>query len=114
MAYSLSGADAALFTITSDTIEEDDLGRGGQIAVKAGTKLDYETKKKSYMVTVKATDPGDLSASIDVTIKVTNVDEAPEEVTGDARKDYPENGTGQVAIGTGRRTLRGGRSTGRY
>ena len=30
------------------------------------------------MVTVTATDPGGLSDSVDVTIKVTNVDEGPE------------------------------------
>ena len=79
---SLSGDDAAFFTITSDTtIEDDDSGRGGQIMVKAGTKLDYEAKS-TYMVTVKATDPDDLSASIDVTIKVTNVNEAPKIIVG--------------------------------
>ena len=38
--------------------------------------LDYETKK-SYMVTVTARDPEGLSSSVDVTIKVTDVDEAP-------------------------------------
>ena len=48
------------------------------------------------MVTVTATDPDGLSASIDVTIKVTDVNEAPD-VTGDATKDYTENGTGSVA-----------------
>ena len=92
LTYSLSRADAALFTITNDTAEN---ARGGQITVKAGTELNYETKP-TYMVTVKATDPDGLSASIDVTIKVTNVDEAPE-VTGDAKKDYLENGTRDVA-----------------
>ena len=84
LTYSLSGADMGSFTITSDMSAAD---RGGQIAVKAGTKLNYETKS-TYMVTVTATDPGGLNDSIDVTITVKNVDEAPE-VTGDAKKDYP-------------------------
>ena len=39
----------------------------GQLQTKA--KLDYEAKN-SYMVTVTATDPNGLSATIDVTIKV--------------------------------------------
>ena len=40
------------------------------------TKLDYE-RKTSYMVTVMATDPSLASATIDVTIMVTDVNEAP-------------------------------------
>ena len=69
--------------------------------VKAGTKLNYETKP-TYMVTVTATDPGGLSASIDVTIKVTNVDEAPEiiagglAISGPSGLRYAENGTDLV------------------
>ena len=55
------------------------------------------------MVTVTATDPNGLSASIDVTIKVTDVDEAPKiivgglVVTGTGDIDYAENGMGMVA-----------------
>ena len=55
------------------------------------------------MVTVTATDPNGLSASIDVTIKVTGVDEAPKiivgglVVTGTGDIDYAENGMGMVA-----------------
>ena len=45
--------------------------------VKTATKLNLEAKA-TYMVTVTATDPGNLSDSVDVTIKVTEVDEAPE------------------------------------
>ena len=94
LTYSLSRTDASSFDITSDT-DTGDGDRGGQISVKAGVKLDYETKS-SYMVTVTATDSDNLSASIDVTIKVTDMDEEPM-VTGDAEKDYQENGTRMVA-----------------
>ena len=59
LTYTLGGADAASFDIVRAT---------GQLKTKA--KLDYETKK-SYMVTVTATDPDGASASIDVTIMVT-------------------------------------------
>ena len=97
LTYSLSGADMSSFTITSDTSDADN-DRGGQIAVKAGTKLDHEDKA-TYMVTVTATDPGGLDASIDVTITVGDIDEAPE-VTGDATKDYAENGDEVVATYT--------------
>ena len=83
--YTLSGADAALFSV----------GSPGQIKVKTGTKLDFETRT-TYMVTVTATDSFSDSASIDVTITVTDADEAPD-VTGDATKEYAENGTGSVA-----------------
>ena len=47
-------------------------------------------------MTVTATDSDNLSASIDVTITVIDMNEAPE-VTGDAEKDYPENQTRDVA-----------------
>ena len=49
---------------------------------KPWTKLDHETKP-TYMVTVTATDPGRLRPpSVDVTITVTNVNEAPEIMRG--------------------------------
>ena len=86
--YRLSGADAALFSV----------GSNGQIKVKSTTKLDFETRT-SYMVTLTAADSFSDSASIDVTIMVTDADEAPD-VTGDATKEYAENGTGSVAVYT--------------
>ena len=97
LTYSLSGADAGSFTIASDLSATN---RGGLITTKS--KLDYETKS-TYKVTVTATDPGGLSASIDVTIMVTDVNEAPEilvgglSISGSAPAPYAENGTGTVA-----------------
>ena len=90
MTYTLSGTDAASFTISSAS------ETAGQISVGSGVKLDYETKK-TYKVTVTATDPDGLSASIDVTITVTDMDEAPDIDGDDVTKDYPENGKAQVA-----------------
>ena len=78
-------------------------GATGQITVGAGTKLDFETKA-TYMVTVIATDSFGATASIDVTINVTDVNEGPEimlgglAISGVARvDDYAENGTDAVA-----------------
>ena len=85
LTYTLSGTDMASFDIVRAT---------GQLQTKA--ELDYETKN-SYMVTVTAADPDRASASIDVTIMVTDVDEAPEIAGDDITKDYPENGSAQVA-----------------
>ena len=86
--YTLGGADADKFRVRSN----------GQIEVGAGTKLDYETKD-TYMVTLKAEDSFGDSASIMVTITVTDMDEAPD-VTGDDMAEYAENGTGVVATYT--------------
>ena len=71
LTYTLGGADAASFDIGS-------VGAGseGQITVGTGTKLDYETKQ-TYMVTVIATDSFGVSASINVTINVTDQNEGP-------------------------------------
>ena len=63
VSYSLSGPDAASFAIVASS---------GQLRTKAA--LDYETTS-SYAVTVTATDSSQLTAEIDVTITVTNVDE---------------------------------------
>ena len=84
LTYSLSGPDAAYFTIAADT---------GQISTKA--RFDYE-KKNSYRVRVKATDGSGASDSIDVNIKVINLDESVK-ITGDKIVDYTENGMGAVA-----------------
>ena len=87
LTYTLDGRDKDSFEIDRTT---------GQITVKKGTKLDYE-KEKSYMVTVTATDPSQASTTIDVTINVTNEDEAPVIAGEDVIKDYAENGTASVA-----------------
>ena len=86
--YTLGGADADKFRVRSN----------GQIEVGAGTELDYESKD-TYTVTVIAEDSFGESASIMVTITVTDVDEAPD-VTGDDMAEYAENGTAAVATYT--------------
>ena len=94
LTYSLGGADAASFSIDSST---------GQLSVKA--KLDREDKS-SYMVTVTATDPDRASDSVDVTIMVTDEDEAPMimvgglAIIGPSSIPYAENGTDEVATYT--------------
>ena len=62
MDYTLSGTDAALFTVRAS----------GQIEVGAGTELDYETKQ-TYSVTLKAADSFGDYDTIMVTIMVTPV-----------------------------------------
>ena len=68
LTYSLGGTDAGSFDIVQDD---------GQITVKTATKLNREAKA-TYRVTVTASDPGGLSDSVDVTIKLTDEDEGPE------------------------------------
>ena len=94
--YLLSGADAASFGINSST---------GQIMVGASAKLDHETNP-AYEVTVTARDPEGLNSSVDVTIKVTDVDEPPEimlgglAISGPARVEYAEDRRDAVATYT--------------
>ena len=93
--YTLSGDDAGSFRVRQDNVATTTANEGGQIEVAAGAKLDYEMKD-TYMVTLTAEDSFGASASIMVTIMVTDMDEAPE-VAGDATAEYAENGAGSVA-----------------
>ena len=92
LTYSLSGTDAGYFTIVPAT---------GQI--KTMMKLDYETKN-SFRVVVTATDPTDRSDTINITIEVDDVAEAPDivpdgvSVSGETDVDYNENS--ETAVGT--------------
>ena len=84
LTYTLEGTDASKFRVRDN----------GQIEVGAGTKLDYETKT-TYMVTVMAEDSFGDSASIMVTITVTDLNEGPD-ITGEDTIEYPENRTSSV------------------
>ena len=85
LTYSLSGTDAALFSINQDT---------GQITTRA--VLDHEQKSR-YRMTVTAEDPSGSKATTSLTINVTDVDEPPEITSGDITIYYEENGTGTVS-----------------
>ena len=87
LTYTLGGTDAASFSIVRNS---------GLLQTKAA--LDRE-EKDTYMVTVTATDPSGLSTTINVTIKVTNVDEGPE-VTGMDSVRVPENTAVSTAVET--------------
>ena len=77
----------------SDGFEIDE--SSGQLTTK--TELDHEGRP-THSVTVTATDPSNLSASLSVTITVEDVDEAPS-VTGPTTvSDYEENDTAIVAL----------------
>ena len=79
--------------------------------------LDYEATKNTYMVTVTASDQEGLNSSVDVTIEVTDVDEAPEIMRGPRRKRCPrvrfrhdqQNGGGEHGGGRGHRQPGGGK-----
>ena len=99
--YTLSGADASLFTVDQDDLRTENVDEGGQIKVGAGTKLDYETRT-TYMVTLTAEDSFGATASIAVTIMVTDMDEPPTimagglAISGRSSVSYAENGTDAV------------------
>ena len=90
LVYSLTGTDAASFAIDAAS---------GQISLAQNVTLDYEGKR-SYRVTVEVTDghdelgddedPDVIDARQNVTINVTDVNEAPA-VTGDGAVSVEEN-----------------------
>ena len=96
--YSLSGAGAASFEINQNT---------GQLLTASNTLLDFE-RKRSYRFTVEVSDRADQHGDPDmviddrqnVTITVTNVNEAPK-ITGDAAPSVEEDSNSAVASYTG-------------
>ena len=79
--YTLGGTDAASFSIVDTS---------GQLQTSAA--LDYETKD-SYSVTVSVSDGNGGSDSIDVTINVTDVNDAPEFNEGSTATRSVDKGT---------------------
>ena len=66
-------------------------GNSGQIRVKTEGALDYDDRaKRSHTVTVKASDSSNASATVDVTIEVTDVNEPPDAVA-DAPRSFDED-----------------------
>ena len=103
LVYSLSGADAALFSVGAST---------GQITVGAGTALDHEFPADSdgdnaYGLTVHVTDGRDADGNadstvddlIDLTITVTDVNEPPEFDWSVAELEIAENTAANTNIG---------------
>ncbi len=93
--------DGDTLTYTLGTTADD-----GHFAIDSATgqlqtqgALDYEGKA-SYSVTVTATDGGGLSASIDVTIDVTNVNEVPAFAAATATVSVAENTAANTNIGS--------------
>ena len=82
LSYSLSGTDAASFSINSS----------GVITFDAAPN--YESKN-SYSITVQVSD-GSISPSQALTVNVTNVNEAPIAVSQNTGFNFPENTTGIV------------------
>ena len=86
LSYTLEGADANSFHIVSAS---------GQIQTKLGTTYDHEAQP-SYTVTVKADDGNGGTNTIEVTITVTDVNEAPafDDVSPTTRSIAENTGTG--------------------
>ena len=99
LTYTLDGADKDMFRVRAN----------GQIEVSDKAMLDYEAKK-IHTVTLTATDSSGAdnnTATITVTIYVTDLDERPVITEGIltldgpmGRRDYPENGTEPVGTYT--------------
>ena len=92
LTYSLDGTDGASFSIERSS---------GQLQTKASLNRE---EKDTYMVTVTATDPSGLSATVNVTIKITDVPEPPVITVGGglaisepARVSYAEDRRDAVA-----------------
>ena len=63
--YTMGREDAALFTIDAST---------GQVSVRDGTELDYESGKRSYTLWVTARDSSGVAFTVTVVIQVSDVE----------------------------------------
>ena len=91
IAWSAGGDDGSLFSVV-----------GGALSFISPPDYEFPAdtdENNSYVVKVQASD-GTETASLDITINVTNVNEAPS-VTGETALSYDEQGTGSVATYTG-------------
>ena len=88
--HELSGTHASSFRIDAKT---------GAITVAPGVALNYESGRRSYSVSVQATDPYELKSSspVRVTINITDLDEPPVFDDPDTRVYYDEGATAAVA-----------------
>ena len=91
MGSDVDDGDTMTYTVSDDRFEV----AGGMLKLKDDQMLDHETED-SVMVTVTVTDSGDLSDSMDVTVAVNDLNEAPEITTADGSVD--ENAAG-AAVG---------------
>ena len=91
--FTLTGTDASSFTIDAGT---------GQVKTKAGVTYNFEGSKKTYAVVVNVSDNKDAAGdtnsfavddSYNLTINLTNVNEAPVIATAPAAKNVNENQT---------------------
>jgi VCBS repeat-containing protein len=91
--WSISGTDAALFNIDSSI---------GSVSFKTAPNYESPTDSNSdnvYDITVTATDSGSLTDTKNVSITVTNVNEAPV-ISSSATASFAENGTGTAYTAT--------------
>ncbi len=104
LAFSLSGPDASKFRFRAPPASETGATRSVQIEVKAGAKFDYETKD-TYMVTLTATDDYGETADLALTIRITDVNDAPEITVTDPDTDVDENAAPEFASATDTRSV---------
>ena len=90
LTYHLSGNDALGFAIGLET---------GQIATKTGVTYDYESKSE-YSLTVSANDNRGGIASVDITVYITDVNEAPSFEAGlTTTRQVAENSPANTNVG---------------
>ncbi|RKU22986.1 hypothetical protein C6499_19315 [Candidatus Poribacteria bacterium] len=92
VAYTLSGRDARYFSVGSDNG-----------ILESQEPLDFDTRPGGYRVTITATD-GQVTATLQVTVNVTNVNEAPMFVDESDNPipstsfEIPENRSGNIGV----------------
>ncbi len=92
-----AGPQNLKYSIASDVSGKFEVNQiTGEVSLKSGASLDYETAQQ-HVVTVRVTDGGNLSDDVQVTIKVTDVNEAPT-ITSGATASVAENTAASTVV----------------
>ena len=108
LTYSLSGTDAKHFVIVGsvqhpesfdsdgDDTDASPVTEAGSLFIRDTDGLDFE-RRKTYQVTITATDPSGEKDSVTVNVIITNLNEEPDWVKAPGRPDHEENDASVVA-----------------
>ncbi len=95
--FSITDGSFGSFILFSEAISE---GYRGNITVDPAVELDYESDRKTYNLTVEASDLGQKKAETKITVIVVDVNDTPPEFPSNMVLNVKENSSLSMPLGT--------------